>query len=203
MNDIVDKSFSDLIDKHCTFDIWHANGQIRSGYTSSASAMLYLYFIKTLHYQLSVAKRKRLYNLGYLSVLCIQYRLLEDSDYMFVYISNVNIHKDLILNTIKNWTNLLGVHITCNMVVHSFCEAMSLNCLYMFLFKDFVLKNWVAEAKDLLRNNSNSESLVINLVCHFAESHRFSVWLPRAKLRAYYEKHDLLPRDGFIILALS
>ncbi|KAG9293747.1 hypothetical protein G9A89_019084 [Geosiphon pyriformis] len=41
------------------------------------------------------------------------------------------------------------------------------------------------------------------LVRGFAEGHRSAIWLPTAKLRLHYERHDLLPRDGSEIPSIS
>ncbi|KAG9289171.1 hypothetical protein G9A89_022480 [Geosiphon pyriformis] len=139
-NSMVDESLSGLIDKHHTFNVWHMDGQIRSGYTSSDSAILHSYFMKALYHQLPVAKRKRLYDSDYPSVLCIQYGLLEDLDHMFVCVSNVDTCKNLISDAIKDWTILLDVCVTCGIMVCSLHETMSSNHLYMSLFKDFMLK---------------------------------------------------------------
>ncbi|KAG9290291.1 hypothetical protein G9A89_022267 [Geosiphon pyriformis] len=98
---------------------------------------------------------------------------------------------------------LLGVHATCNMVVCLLCEAVGSNYLYMSLSKGFMLKDWMAEAKHFLGIDSNNGSLVANLVCHFAESYKSSIWLPRAKLRAHYEKYGLLPHDRSIVSSVT
>ncbi|KAG9304735.1 hypothetical protein G9A89_003909 [Geosiphon pyriformis] len=198
-SDMVDESLSSLINKYYTFNVWHTDGWIRSGYMNSTFAMLHLYFIKALYYQLLVAKRKRLYNLDYSSVLCIHCRLLEDSDHIFVCVSNVNTYNDLILKAITDWTILLGVHTTCSVVVCSLCEAVDLDYLYMSLSKDFMFKDWVAETKWFLGIESNNGSLVVDLICHFAENHRSSIWLPRTKLKAHYKKHGLLPYNRSIV----
>ncbi|KAG9287458.1 hypothetical protein G9A89_023830 [Geosiphon pyriformis] len=202
-SDIVNGVFSSLIDKHHTFNIWHVNSHVRFGYTGSATATLHSYFIKTLHHWLPMAKRKKLYNLGYSSVLCILYGLLEDSDHSFVFVSDANTCKDLILDAIKDWTILLDACATCSIVVCLLHETMSSDHLYITLSKGFMLKEWVDEARGLLGDNSNSGALIIDLVHYFAKSHRSGVWMPRAKLRAYYKKHSLLPCDKSIILLVS
>ncbi|KAG9284977.1 hypothetical protein G9A89_009787 [Geosiphon pyriformis] len=134
---IVNKSLSGLIDKHHTFNVWYADGLVKSGYTSFASVML------------------------------------------------------------------LDVRATCDVVVCSLYEATDLNSLYMSLSKGFVFKDWVAETKWFLKIESNSGSLMVDLVCRFAENYRSSIWLPRAKLRAHYKKHGLLPRDRSIVLLVT
>ncbi|KAG9287888.1 hypothetical protein G9A89_017483 [Geosiphon pyriformis] len=203
VSDMVDESFSDLIDKHHTFNMWHMDGQIKSSYTISASVMLSLYFVKALHHQLPVVKRKKLYNLSYLNVLCIHYGLLEDSDHIFVCVFNVNTRNDLILEAIKDWTILVGAHVICSVVVCLLHKAMDSNSLYMSLFKGFMFKDWVAKTKWFLEIESNSGSLVVDLVHHFAKNHRSSIWLLRAKLRAYYKKHGLLLHNGSIVLLVT
>ncbi|KAG9304333.1 hypothetical protein G9A89_019895 [Geosiphon pyriformis] len=75
--------------------------------------------------------------------------------------------------------------------------------LYMALAKGFVLKEWVVDTVCLLSPGSDRGLLVINLVCEFAEDHQSSIWILTTKLRVYYKKHSLLPKDGFVFLTIS
>ncbi|KAG9304162.1 hypothetical protein G9A89_019724 [Geosiphon pyriformis] len=80
-----------------SFGIWHLDGKIRSGFTSSSSAFLCSYLLKALHHHLPVAVRKRLYNPTYLSVLCIRCDMTENSDHVFLCAYDDNAKKDLLL----------------------------------------------------------------------------------------------------------
>ncbi|KAG9289064.1 hypothetical protein G9A89_004159 [Geosiphon pyriformis] len=86
----------DHFDKANTFCVWHPDGKIKSGYTSSALATLQLYLIKALHHCLLVAKRKRLYNPRYLSIACIRCGLVKDSDYVFFCVHDANVQETLL-----------------------------------------------------------------------------------------------------------
>ncbi|KAG9289725.1 hypothetical protein G9A89_014460 [Geosiphon pyriformis] len=69
--------------------------------------------------------------------------------------------------------------------------------------KSFVIKNWVNETMSVLGSGSDRETLIINMVCNFAADHRSAIWVPNARLKAYYEKHSLLPRNGSLAPAVS
>ncbi|KAG9286478.1 hypothetical protein G9A89_014644 [Geosiphon pyriformis] len=75
--------------------------------------------------------------------------------------------------------------------------------LFMALVKDFVLKSWVVDMLGCLGANSGGGALVVNFICCFVESYRFAIWLPMTKLKAYYEKYNLLPCNGSSIPSVS
>ncbi|KAG9284415.1 hypothetical protein G9A89_023672 [Geosiphon pyriformis] len=99
----------DDFDRARTFSVWHSDGKIGSGFTSSTSALLHSYFIKALHCHLLVAARKRLYNSKYPSVACIRCGLLENSDHTFSCLSDNNARKELLSAAALDWADLLGV----------------------------------------------------------------------------------------------
>ncbi|KAG9300972.1 hypothetical protein G9A89_005030 [Geosiphon pyriformis] len=109
----------------------------------------------------------------------------------------------LISDMIKTWTNLPGIGDFNCAVIYSLHDAELSDGLYMALAKGFVLKEWVANIAYLLGPGSDGDLLVINLVCEFAEGHQFFIWILTAKLRVYYKKYGLLPRDGFVFLTIS
>ncbi|KAG9295163.1 hypothetical protein G9A89_006144 [Geosiphon pyriformis] len=93
---------------------------------------------------------------------------------------------------------LLGTSVNRNAVTNSLNKAATFIDLFTALAKGFVLKSWVVNMLGHLGVDSNGNALVVDFVCHFAKSHRSAVWLPAAKLRAYYEKYNLLPCDAFL-----
>ncbi|KAG9305670.1 hypothetical protein G9A89_022592 [Geosiphon pyriformis] len=167
----VSTGLCDHFDKIKTFCVWHSDGKIKSDYTNSASVTLWSYLMKALHYHLPVAKRKRLYNLRYPSIVCIWCGLVEDSDHVFSYTHDAN-------------------------------AGSSIN-LFTALAKGFVLKGWVVDMVSHLGAGFGGSTLVVNFIHHFAESHRSAIWIPAAKLRSYYEKHNLLSQDGSFFSSVS
>ncbi|KAG9289344.1 hypothetical protein G9A89_007905 [Geosiphon pyriformis] len=51
--------------------------------------------------------------------------------------------------------------------------------------------------------SASSGHMIVDLVCGFIENHRLDIWLSAAKLRAFYEKHNLLSRDGSAVLSVA
>ncbi|KAG9296319.1 hypothetical protein G9A89_014911 [Geosiphon pyriformis] len=160
------------------FSVWHPDGGICSGYTSSFSASLWFYLIKSLYYCLPVAIRKRLYDLKYPSVVCIKCEMVEKSNHSFLCKHDDIARLDILSNIGIEWYKIAG-----NSTLGS---------------GGFVLKSWLSDAVLCLGLTSDS-SLIVKLVCNIAESHRSNIWLPVTKLRAFYEKCNLLPWDGSVV----
>ncbi|KAG9291557.1 hypothetical protein G9A89_021976 [Geosiphon pyriformis] len=123
---IVNKNFACIVNMSRSFNIWHPNGKIRSGYT--------------------IAIRKRLYNPKYPNVLCIRYGLVEDLDHSFLCEQDKDTRKDLLLATQVKWCKMVGCLVMEDLVVKFFHKAGSAGGLYMMLAKEFVLKSWVTDA---------------------------------------------------------
>ncbi|KAG9294954.1 hypothetical protein G9A89_017748 [Geosiphon pyriformis] len=181
-------------DRARTFSVWHSDGKIGSGFTSSTSASLHSYFMKALHCCLLVAARKRLYNSKYPSIACIRCGLLKDSDHTFSCLFDNNAKKKLLSATALDWADLLGVCADNSVVFCSLGMAAVFTELYMALAKGFVLKSWVDNVCHWLGADFDDGAFV---------NHCSSIWLSAAKLRAYYEKHNLLPCNGSLILSSS
>ncbi|KAG9299063.1 hypothetical protein G9A89_020376 [Geosiphon pyriformis] len=191
--------------------VWHLDLYLAAGFTNTHTAGLWMYFMKALHYHLLVAVH-HVFSCPFDAVGHV--RLVEVHAFSDIILHNDSVSvlvSGLPLVFLASVVRLLGIVDVFGMGF-GFCKsclfftgisdvvsAVGLDYLYMYLSKDFMLKDWIAKAKDLLGNDSKSESLVVDLVCHFAESYRSSVWLPRAKLRAHYKKHGLLPCDGSIV----
>ncbi|KAG9297096.1 hypothetical protein G9A89_019377 [Geosiphon pyriformis] len=138
---VISTGLCDHFDKAKTFRVWHPDGKIKSGYTSTASVTFWSYFMKVLHHQLPVAKRKKMYNPNYSSIACIQCDLVEDSDHVFSCTCDVNVQKTLLSDAILKWNVLLGVSADGNAVADSLYETASSVNLFIVLAKDFVLKS--------------------------------------------------------------
>ncbi|KAG9306299.1 hypothetical protein G9A89_018182 [Geosiphon pyriformis] len=64
--------------------VWHTNFHLAFSFTSICMASCCTYFMKTLHFRLSVAVRKRLYDRRYSSVVCLFCSDVEISDHVFL-----------------------------------------------------------------------------------------------------------------------
>ncbi|KAG9294845.1 hypothetical protein G9A89_008537 [Geosiphon pyriformis] len=79
----------------------HLDSHILSSFTSKSSANMHTYLIKAVHRQLSVAVKKRLYNVNYPGVLCLLYGEVEVFDHTFVCSGNVRLCDDILANVTK------------------------------------------------------------------------------------------------------
>ncbi|KAG9305867.1 hypothetical protein G9A89_016519 [Geosiphon pyriformis] len=189
---VISIDLSNRFDKARTFCVWHFDGRI--GYTGTVLATLWSYFIKVFHHRLPMAKRKKMYNLSYLSVACIWCGLVKDSNHIFSCSHNMNIRNILLSNATLEWDVLLSTFFNGNAIAISLNEAASSINLYTVLAKSFVLKSWMVNTVGQLGADSDGGTLVVNFICHFAENHRFA---------AYYEKHNFLLRDRLPIPLVS
>ncbi|KAG9291582.1 hypothetical protein G9A89_022001 [Geosiphon pyriformis] len=203
VDSVISVDLSNCFDKARIFCVWHPNGRIRSGYTSTASVTLQSYFMKALHYYLPVAKKKKMYNPNYPSVFCIQCGLVEDFDHVFSCSRDVNVRNILLSDATLECNVLLGAFVNGNAIADLLNKAASSINLFTVLVKSFVLKSWVVNIVDHLDADSDGGVLVVNFICHFAESYRSAIWLSVAKLRVYYEKYNLLLHDELSISLVS
>ncbi|KAG9285331.1 hypothetical protein G9A89_010806 [Geosiphon pyriformis] len=195
---IIETGDAGKIDAHKSFSVWHPNGRIQSGYTSLFSASLQSYLMKSLHRCLLVTVRKRLYDPRYLSVMCIRCSMVEDSDHLFLCSHDNNAKRIILFSIRERWYKVAGDSAIGDRVVYSLYKAELFYSLYMLLAKGFVLKSWTADAIRCLGLASGGH-VIINLVYSLVECHRLDIWLPAAKLRAFYEKHNLLLCNRFIV----
>ncbi|KAG9290240.1 hypothetical protein G9A89_022216 [Geosiphon pyriformis] len=196
--DIVDIGFAGNINSSKSFSVWHLDGGICSGYIGLFSAFLRFYLMKFLHCHLPVAVRKRLYDLKYPNMVCIKCGMIENSDHLFLCKHDNVARLNILLNISMKWCKMAGEFAERSKIMQFLSETEFSNGLYILLAKGFVLKSWVSNAILCLGLVSGS-GLIVKLVCNLAESHRSDIWLPAAKLRAFYEKHNLLPCDGFAV----
>ncbi|KAG9297736.1 hypothetical protein G9A89_011251 [Geosiphon pyriformis] len=163
--------------------VWHPDGSIHSGFSSSVSAVLKSYFIKALYYCLPTAKKKKIYKSSYSSILCIHCGLTDDFNHAFLCKKDSDAKKKLISNMVSNWADVLGAG-------YAGCSG-------------FVIEDWVNKTMSVLSSGFNGDLLIINMVHDFVKGHRSAIWVLNTRLKAYYEKHGLLPRDGSSTPAIS
>ncbi|KAG9304517.1 hypothetical protein G9A89_020081 [Geosiphon pyriformis] len=184
IDSIVDTSIDGGLDMAKTLKIWHLDGNIHSGYTSTSSAVFCSYIMKALYCHLPVTKRKRLYNPDYPSVVCIRCGEVKDSNHIFL----------CALDIVSS-----GASAGDDVVVWFLCEAKFSSGLYITLAKSFVLKSWVVDVVGRLTTGLDGSTLVVNLVRDIVASHRFAIWLSSTKLKSFYEKNNFLPHDSVAI----
>ncbi|KAG9289003.1 hypothetical protein G9A89_015552 [Geosiphon pyriformis] len=199
---IVDINFAGDVNSSKSFSVWYPNGGIRFGYTSLSSASLQSYLMKSLHCYLPVAIRKRLYNPKYPSMVCIRCGMVEESDHLFLCKHNNVARLDILLNIGMEWCKMAGDSALGSRVMQFLSKAKSSGSLYMLLAKEFVLKSWVSDAV-LCLDLTSGGSLIVKLVYNIAKSYRLNIWLPAAKLRAFYEKHNFLPWNESAVLLVD
>ncbi|KAG9292777.1 hypothetical protein G9A89_006338 [Geosiphon pyriformis] len=103
-----------------------------------------------------------------------------------------------LLELMMLWCEVASKSVIRSKVTHSLCKAELSNSLYMLLAKRFVLKSWMANAIQCLGSASDGR-IIVNLVHGLVENYRLDIWLPAAKLKAFYKKHNLLPHDGSVM----
>ncbi|KAG9293653.1 hypothetical protein G9A89_018990 [Geosiphon pyriformis] len=84
---------------------------------------------------------------------------------------------------------MAGESIVESRIEHFLHEAKLFSELYMLLAKRFVLKSWTADAIQCLGSDSGGH-IIVKL-------------LSAAKLKAFYEKHNLLPQDRSVVLSVA
>ncbi|KAG9299583.1 hypothetical protein G9A89_020754 [Geosiphon pyriformis] len=76
--------------------VWYSDSHMATGFTSRNTAGAYIYFMKALHYWLSVTIHKHLYANSYPSVLCLFCGNIEVFDHVFSYLSDSGAHAQLL-----------------------------------------------------------------------------------------------------------
>ncbi|KAG9285882.1 hypothetical protein G9A89_013307 [Geosiphon pyriformis] len=138
--DIVDANFAGNINSSKSFSVWHPDGRIYSDYTSSSSAFLRFYLMKSLYHYLPIA-----------IMVCIRCEVVEDFDHLFLCKHNDAARLNILLNID---------------VMQSLCKAKSSDDLYMLLAKRFVLKSWVSDTV-LCLDPAFGSSLIVKLKHNF------------------------------------
>ncbi|KAG9291166.1 hypothetical protein G9A89_013038 [Geosiphon pyriformis] len=172
--------FGLVVDWNSTTLVWHSNSHMLSGSMCRASAALCMYFMKAVHFKLSVAVQKRLYNKDYFGVLCLFCGDVELPDHGFICVKDASV-----------WSDILGNF------------GVSDVGLYSVFCKGFVLKSWMDEAIASLGDKKKAAIVVIDFVCCLAESYRMNLWLFRTKFRSDIERSGLIGDDIVVASALG
>ncbi|KAG9305876.1 hypothetical protein G9A89_016528 [Geosiphon pyriformis] len=159
-------------------------------------AVLHIYLIKAVHNRLPVAVCKRLYNIGYLSVLCLMCSDVEFSDHVFMCSANSLLHSKVMTDHIELWKSLVGVHFPASFsVLNTLANTLDVS-IYAVLCKSFVFQDWIGKAVSIFGDGKKAQSIVVKFVCHLVDDHHDHLWLLRSKFRVDIEKIGLICNDG-------
>ncbi|KAG9296989.1 hypothetical protein G9A89_008575 [Geosiphon pyriformis] len=166
----LENSLLSEVDWICFSLMWHPDLHMATGFTSWPLTNAHTYFMKALHYRLSVAIRKCLYSRFYPSVLCLYCGEVKVLDHVF----SCKVDKSACCL-------LLDSHLL------SFCTFGF--SVFMALFKSFVFDSWFHKAVYVFHNSKIAGLEIVKFVCSFSMAFRDNIWLVYAKHHAYIEKH--------------
>ncbi|KAG9296360.1 hypothetical protein G9A89_014952 [Geosiphon pyriformis] len=184
------------IDWQRSVSVWHPDSHMAAGLTSKCTAGIHTYFIKALHYRLSVAVCKCLYDKDYPSVICLFCGCVEISDHVFSCDVDAATRVRLLKNYAMIWENISGLHHSIFSVLQflSFCVLNISFCIA--LCKGFVFKEWFHKAVSVFGNSKSAGVKIVNFVHTLCLAFRDEIWSVHAKYCAFIEKHNLIPCDS-------
>ncbi|KAG9284467.1 hypothetical protein G9A89_014071 [Geosiphon pyriformis] len=161
-------------------------------FTSRKSANLCMYLMKAVYKWLPVVVRKRLYNRGYSSVLCLLCGEMEFSDHVFACSSNFGLCRDILVKAIEKWMLMSGLSSSSLSAILLSLLLCSLDVrLYMAICKDFVMKDWYAEAVLVFERKKKATQTLVEYIRFVVELQHTQIWTFRTKHRVEIEKADL------------
>ncbi|KAG9304592.1 hypothetical protein G9A89_020156 [Geosiphon pyriformis] len=164
------------IDWNITAKIWHSDPHMLFGFT-------------TVYRQLPIVIKKKLYDKRYPNVLCLLCGKVELLDHIFTYAQNIVALAD-------------ACGLFFSVVLQTLSCCLSDVGTYAVVYKEFVLKDWCAEAVEIFDSKKKITFAVVNFVMYLVELHHFQAWLMRSKFRVDIEKAGLVG-NGSIVLDLS
>ncbi|KAG9290645.1 hypothetical protein G9A89_011608 [Geosiphon pyriformis] len=163
--------------------VWHLDSHLAAGFTSARTAGYQTYFMKALHHCLSVAVRKRLYNKGYPSVMCL---FCEISDHVFSCLFDTG-----------DRAQLMNAHA-------SLLSACTSNAVVgVAICKGFVFNEWYQESFSVFKDSKTAAQNIMAFMRDFCLAFCDNIWLVRVKHRAVIEKDGFIPHDGSIPVSVS
>ncbi|KAG9306726.1 hypothetical protein G9A89_004435 [Geosiphon pyriformis] len=186
-----------------SFLVWHLDSHMTTSFTSSRTAGFHTYFMKALHYCFPVAVRKRLYDKGYPSVVCLFCGEVEVSDHVFSCFSDADNHTGLLDTYAAAWEMHSGLSCSFSCVLQLLSTCILDVTVSMALCKGFVFNDWYYESVSVYKDPKVAVVNIVNFVCKFCLAFCDNIWLVCAKHRAIIEKNKLIPRDGFIPVTVS
>ncbi|KAG9296887.1 hypothetical protein G9A89_006842 [Geosiphon pyriformis] len=148
-----------------------------------------MYFMKTLHFRLSVAMHKWLYNKSYFSVMCLFCGNVEVSDHVFFCLFDADNCACLLNSHVSAWELLF----TCSSDV----------LVSTTLYKGFVFKNWFHKSVFVFKNSKVVSQNIVVFVYEFSHAFWEDIWLVYAKHYAFIEKNGLILHNGSVPISIS
>ncbi|KAG9303178.1 hypothetical protein G9A89_001794 [Geosiphon pyriformis] len=160
------------IDWKTTAAVWHSDSHMLFGFTSRKSANLCTYLIKAVYRQLLIAIRKRLYKKSYSGVLCLMCNKVKLSDHVFTCSGNSGLHGDILVKATEKWKSMSGfsnLFTSAILLLPSLCFLDV--SLYMAICKDFVIKDWYAEAVLVFKGKKKAVLALVKYVRFVVKLH--------------------------------
>ncbi|KAG9284838.1 hypothetical protein G9A89_003761 [Geosiphon pyriformis] len=159
--------------------------------------------IRAVHHRMPVVVRKQLYDKCYLGVLCLLCHEMELSDHVFMCFHDVEIWREVLATASANWMSFAG---SCSLLFSAVLQSLD-RCfldigLYSILCKRFVLRDWCAEAMEVLESKKEAVSVVVGFVEHFVELYHSKAWLVKSAYRVKMKVVGLIS-DNTLISGLS
>ncbi|KAG9291556.1 hypothetical protein G9A89_021975 [Geosiphon pyriformis] len=102
------------------------------------------------------------------------------------------------------WRALMGPNLLLpSFVLQDLSLGVSDIGLYSVFCKGFVLKSWMDKATASLGDKKKAAIMVVDFICHLAESHRTNLWLFRTKFKSDMERSGLIGDDVVVASALG
>ncbi|KAG9305602.1 hypothetical protein G9A89_001663 [Geosiphon pyriformis] len=171
------------IDWFRSFLVWHPNFHLAAGFTSKHTVNGWTYFMKVLHYQLSIAVWKWLYNRCYPSIICLYCGDVEVSNHVFFCPFDVSARTWLVDVHASAWKDYTGLSCSSLCVLQLLSMCVSDVVISMALCKDFVFNDWYCESLSVFK-----DSKVMALT--------IEIWLVCAKHRSLIEENGLILHDS-------
>ncbi|KAG9297310.1 hypothetical protein G9A89_001999 [Geosiphon pyriformis] len=174
-----------------------------AGSTSWKSSVLRSYLMKAVHRRLLVAVRKRLYNKSYPGVQCLLCGEVKLPNHAFSCALDVGIQEKILAEASASWISLVEVSSLSFSAVLQFLSLCSSDIgLYLVVCKEFIIKDWYAEAVGVFKDKKEAVGIVINYVRCFIKLHHSRIWLVRSKHRVDMERAGLVG-DGRLVSGLT
>ncbi|KAG9285010.1 hypothetical protein G9A89_009820 [Geosiphon pyriformis] len=175
------------IDWDATATIWHPDSHMLSGFTS-----------------------RKLYSRSYPDVLCLLCDEIEFSNHVFTCSGNSGLHGDILVEATEKWMSMSSLSSLFLFAILLSFSSCSLNMsLYTAVYKDFVMRDWYAEAVSVFEGKKKAIQTLTVRTKHKAEIEKiglfhilgviesFAVKFGRCKLCHFFSG---LSDDAFVII---
>ncbi|KAG9305500.1 hypothetical protein G9A89_006470 [Geosiphon pyriformis] len=182
--------------------VWHPDSHMAAGFISKQTAGFQTYFMKALHFQLSVVMHKQLYNKSYSSVVCLFYGDIEVLNHAFSCLFDANNHAHLLDSHGLAWGVRSSLGYSFSVVSQLLFTCLSDILVSTGLYKSFVLKNWFHKSVSVFKDSKVASQKIVAFVHEFSHAFWENIWLVYAKHRAFMEKNGLIPHDRSVFISI-